>query len=261
MARSIWNGVISFGLVSIPVGLHTATSEKDLRFNQLHRECGTRIKQQKFCPTCNRVVDGEEIDRGYEVSKNQYVIVTDEDFENLPVPSKQTINVVAFVQQSQIDPIYYDTTYYLDPSETGRKPYALLLKVLQEKGVCAIGKIAVRSKENLCLIRPGDGHLVMETLYYPDEIRKSEVENLDGIKVDDRELAIAKSLVDLLADDFHPETFKDEYRVALLERIEAKQHGGEFKISESPEPTTVVNLMDALKASLEQAQKAKEKSG
>lgn len=261
MARSIWNGVISFGLVSIPVGLHTATSEKDLRFNQLHKVCGTRIKQQKFCPTCDRTVEADEIERGYEVSKNQYVIVTDEDFEALPVPSKQTITVVAFVEQSQIDPIYYDQTYYLDPAETGRKPYALLMKVLQEKGVCAIGKIAVRNKENLCLIRPGSGTLVMETLFYPDEIRKPETEGLDSIKVDDRELAMAKSLVDLLADDFHPENFQDEYRVALLERIEAKQHGGELKVSETPEPTTVVNLMDALKASLEQAQKAKEKSG
>lgn len=261
MARSIWNGVISFGLVSIPVGLHTATSEKDLRFNQLHRECGTRIKQQKFCPTCNRVVEGDEIDRGYEVAKNQYVVVTDEDMDTLPVPSKQTITVVAFVQQEQVDPIYYDQTYYLDPSETGRKPFALLLKVLEEKGVCAIGKIAVRNKENLCLIRPGSGTLVMETLYYPDEIRKPETPSLDSVKVDDREMAMAKSLVDLLADDFHPEQFQDEYRVALLERIEAKQHGGEYRVSEAPEAATVVNLMDALKASLEQAQKAKEKSG
>lgn len=261
MARSIWNGVISFGLVSIPIGLHTATSEKDLRFNQLHRECGSRIKQQKFCPTCNRTVEGDEIDRGYEVAKNQYVVVSDEDMENLPVPSKQTITVVSFVKQEQVDPIYFDATYYLDPAETGRKPYALLMKVLEEKGVCAIGKIAIRSKENLCLIRPANGMLVMETLYYPDEIRKPESESLEAIKVDDRELAMAKSLVDLLADDFHPEAFKDEYREALLERIEAKQHGGEFRIAEAPEPTTVVNLMDALKASLEQAQKNREKSG
>ena len=253
--------MISFGLVSIPVGLQTATQEKDIRFNQLHRVCGSRIKQQKFCPTCDRVVEADEIDRGYEVAKNQYVVVTDEDFDALPVPSKHTIEVLAFVHHEQVDPIYFDQTYYLDPAETGRKPFALLMKVLQEKGVCALGKIALRNKENLCLLRPAFGTLVCESLFYPDEIRKSETPSLDSVTVDDRELNMAKSLVDLLADDFHPENFSDGYRSALMERIEAKQHGGELKTSTEPNAPMVVNLMDALKASLEMAQKNAAKSG
>jgi DNA end-binding protein Ku len=257
MARSIWNGMISFGLVSIPVGLQSATQEKDIRFNQLHRPCGSRIKQQRFCPTCERVVETEEIDRGFEVAKNQYVIVTDEDFENLPVPSRHTIEVLAFIHRDQIDPIYFDQTYYLDPGETGRKPFALLVKALQEKEVCALGKIAIRNKENLCLLRPAFGTLVCETLHYPDEIRRAESPGLESVVVDDRELAMAKSLVDLLADEFHPEKFSDGYRTALMERIEAKQHGGELKVSAETEAPQVVNLMDALRASLELAQKAK----
>jgi DNA end-binding protein Ku len=259
MARSIWNGVITFGMVSIPVGMSPATSEKDLRFNQIHEVCGSRIKLQKYCPVCERTVEAEELQRGYEISKGNYAIVSDEDFEALPVPSKHTIEVGAFVKAEEVDPLYFDRSYYLDPTEAGKKPLALLYRALQEKGVSAIAKIALRQKEHLCLLRPSDGTIVLETLYYPDELRQSETK-IDDVKVDDKELKMAMSLVDLLEEEFDPAKYKDEYRDALMERIEAKLHGGEIREAPEVAEPQVVNLMDALRASLEQAQKAK-KSG
>jgi DNA end-binding protein Ku len=260
MARSIWNGVITFGMVSIPVGMVPATSEKDLRFNQIHEACGSRIKQQKFCPVCERNVEAEEVQRGYEISKGSYAIVGDEDFEALPVPSKHTIEVSAFVKAEQVDPLYFDKSYYLQPSETGRKPLALLYRALQERGVSAIAKVALRQKEHMCLLRPADGALVLETLFYPDEIREAEDKNLGETQVDEKELKMAMTLVDLLEEEFEPDKFKDEYREALLERIEAKLHGGELREAPAAPEPAVYNLMDALKASLEEAQKRK-KSG
>ena len=202
MPRSIWNGTISFGLVSIPVGLYSAVTEKDIRFNQLHKVCGSRIKQIKFCPHCERNVEADEIEKGYELSKNQYVVVDETDFESLPVPSKHTITVTSFVKSEEIDPIFFDQTYYLEPTDAGRKPLALLSKALREKNVIAVGKIALRNKENPCIIRPIDGGVAIETLYYQDEIKKVEGESLENVKVDERELAMAMSLVDLLAAEF-----------------------------------------------------------
>lgn len=260
MARSIWNGAISFGLVSIPVGLYSAVQEKDLRFNQLHSVCGTRIKQQKFCPHCERLVETAEIQRGYEVSKGHYVIVDDEDFESLPVPSKHTIEVTAFVKAEQVDPIYFDQTYYLEPTDAGKKPLALLLRALEEKQVAAVAKVALRNKESLCLLRPLEGQVVMETLYFQDEIRKPESANLEEVVVDDRELKMAMSLVEMLSDEFDPAAYHDIYRDALMQRIEAKQHGGELIEATQPKEARVVNLMDALKASLEQAEALKKRS-
>lgn len=264
MARSLWNGVISFGMVSIPVGLNSAVSEKDLSFNQIHTVCGSRIKLQKYCPVCERVVENSELAKGYQYSKNNYAILTDEDFEAVPVPTKHTITVLAFVKQDEVDPIYFDATYYLEPSEAGKKPFVLLAKALEEKGVSALGKIALRHKEVLCMVRFSGGQLMLETLFWPDEIKKPEDQKLDKVTVDDRELKMALSLIDLLADDFHPENFQDEYRAALLERIEAKVQGHELKEAPVPEATRVIDLMEALKASVEAAKKgkpAKEKSG
>jgi DNA end-binding protein Ku len=251
-------------MVSIPVGLSTVVQEKDLSFNQIHTVCGSRIKLQKFCPVCERVVENTELARGYQYAKNQYVLLDDEDFEAVPVPTKHTINVVSFVKAEEIDPVYFDSTYYLEPGAAGKKPFALLAKALEEKKVSALGKIALRNKENLCLIRLAKDTLVLETLFWPDEIRKAEDQKLEDVKVDEKELKMAMSLVELLEDDFHPENFKDEYREALLERIEAKAHGEELVEAPNAPETKVIDLMEALKASVEAAKKnkpAKEKTG
>lgn len=261
MPRSIWNGVITFGMVSIPVGLTTAVQEKDIHFHQLHKTCGSRVKYQKWCPHDERVVENDEIVRGYEYSKGSYVIMTEEDFEDVPVPTKHTIEVIAFVKSEEIDPIYYDTTYYLEADEAGKKPFALLMKAIESKGVIPLGKIALRSKESLCVIRQGAGGGVMlETLFFPDEIRKASDQNLDTVKVDEKELKMANSLIEMLEEEFDPSQYQDEYRKALMERIEAKVAGKEVQHAPEVAPTRVVDLMEALKQSLEEAKK-KRKTG
>jgi DNA end-binding protein Ku len=260
MARAVWNGVITFGMVSIPVGLYTATQEKDLRFNQIHEVCGSRIKQQKFCPVCDRTVEGAELVKGYEYTKGMYALLNDEDFETLPVPSKSTIEVVAFVKAEEIDPLYFDSSYYLKPDDAARKPFKLLMRTLEDKKVSAVAKVAMRSKENLCLLRPGKDTVILETLYYPDEIRTPETTSLGDVNVDERELKMAESLVDLMMEEFEPAKYKDEYREALLERIEAKVAGKELREAPVPEQVKVIDLMDALKQSLEQA-KQQRKTG
>lgn len=258
MPRSIWNGVITFGMVSIPVGLTTAVQEKDIHFNQIHKKCGSRIKLQKWCPVDEEVVPPDEIVRGYEYSKGSYVYMSDEDFEDVPVPSKHTIEVIAFVKAEEIDPIYYDTTYYLEADEAGKKPFALLMKGIANKGVQALGKIALRSKENLCIIREGTGgSIVLETLFWPDEVRKAPDQALTDVKVDEKELKMANSLIEMLEEKFDPSQYQDEYRKALMERIEAKVAGKEVQHAPEAAPAKVVDLMEALKKSLEEAKKRK----
>lgn len=254
MPRSIWNGVISFGMVSIPVKLYTATEDKDISFNLLHKECGSKLKQLRWCPVHERAVEWSEIGRGYEYEKGEYVVMDDSDFEKLPLPSKHTVELSAFVDASQIDPIYYQRTYYLEPEEKGVKPYALLMKALKDKKLTGVAKIAIRNKEQLAAVRPMDGTLVLETLYYPDEIREVPSEISDA-KVSEKELKMAEALIDLLKDDFKPEEYKDEYREALEKLIEAKLEGQEISAPKAARPAKITDLMTALKASVEAAKK------
>lgn len=257
MPRSIWNGVVSFGMVSIPVKLYTATDNKDISFNQLHKTCGTRIKQQRFCPTDEKVVTLDEIDRGYEYAKDQYVVLNEEDFEKIPLPSKHTIELAAFVKDEEIDPVYYEKSYYLEPDETGIKPFALLMKALKKKNLTAVAKLAIRNKERLCALRPYDGTLMLETLYYPDEVRVQKGADAPDVKVTEKELDMAFSLIDLMTDDFQPEEFKDNYRGALMEVIQAKLEGQEIVEAPAPAAGKVIDLMSALKASVEAAKTKK----
>jgi DNA end-binding protein Ku len=258
MPRTIWNGVISFGMVSIPIGIYPAAQEKDLGFNQLHSTCGTRIKQQRFCPLDQVVVQPEQIQRAYEYAKGQYIPVTDEDLAGLPVPTKQTIEILAFVDAAKIDPVYFDKTYYIEPEKLGKKPYALLLKAIEKKGVAALAKVAFRNKEHLCLLRDGGNKIVLETLYYADEIREGMTLSGADLEVGDRELMMAESLVDMLYEDFQPEKYTDTYREKLLELIEAKVAGKQMIQSpEAPPPSQVIDLMEALKASVEAAKSRK----
>jgi DNA end-binding protein Ku len=260
MPRSIWNGVVSFGMVSIPVKLYTATEDKDISFNLLHKECGTRLKQLRWCPEHERAVEWSEIARGYEYSKDEYVRMEDEDFEKLPLPSKQTVELQAFVKSDEIDPIYYQKTYYLEAETKGQKPYALLLKALQEKDLVGVAKIAIRNKEQLAVVRPLGKGLVIETLHYPDEIREvpSEIPDVD---VNKKELDMAYALIDLLEEEFDPEKYHDEYRAALQQVIEAKLDGVEITAAPAAEPAKVTDLVAALKASVAAAKKAKEAEG
>ncbi|MDO8616331.1 MAG: Ku protein [Dehalococcoidia bacterium] len=256
MPRSIWNGVISFGMVSIPVKLYTATESKDVSFHLLHKECGTRLKQLRWCPYHEREVEWGEIARGYEHARDEHVIMTDEDFAKLPLPSKQTVELTAFVDAQQIDPIYYEKTYYLEPDAKAVKPFALLMRALREKGLTGLAKIAVRNKEQLCALRPMDGTLVLETLFYPDEIREAPAE-IPDVDVSEKELGMAFTLIDLLAKDFDPQKYGDAYREALMRVIEAKLEGQELAEAAAPRPAKVTDLMSALKASVEAARKGR----
>jgi DNA end-binding protein Ku len=260
MARAIWRGVISFGMVSIPVRLFTATDTKDIRFRQLHEETHTPVKQLRWSPELDREVAYDELIKGYEYAKEQYVIVDDEDFEKLPVPSKHTIDLTAFVSNDEIDPIHYERSYYLEPDEAGQKPFALLLRALGDKGLLAIGKVALRQKEHLCVLRPHDGLILLETLYYPDEIRDPDGSiDVEGIEVSDQEMEMASALIDMLRKPFDPADYKDAYREQLMAMITAKLEGGEvIAASEEAPAAASVDLMAALKASVDAAKARKD---
>jgi DNA end-binding protein Ku len=262
VARSIWKGNITFGMVSIPVRLFSATEDKDVSFHLLHQPDHARVQFKRWCSLEDREVPNDELVRAYEVSKDQYVELTDEDLDKLPLPSKHTIELSAFVEAADIDPIYFQKSYYLEPEETGLKPYALLVKVLAEKNVTGVAKIALRNKERLCALRPLDGTLILETLYYPDEIRERQVD-LPNVLVNEREVAVASSLVDALAEPFQPEQYHDEYREAVLDLISSRAQGRGVVAAEGA-PTTsgkVTDLMEALRASVEAARKRKPSAG
>ncbi|HEX7335835.1 MAG TPA: Ku protein [Gemmatimonadales bacterium] len=260
MARAIWSGSISFGMVSIPVKLFGATESKDIRFQLLHATCGSKLQQRRWCPADDIEVSWNEVARGFEYARGQYVVLTEEDFEQLPLPSKHTIDLNAFIEEREIDPIFYEHSYYLEPDERGEKPYALLLKALEEKKLSAVGSITIRKKEQLCVIRPLKGTIALETLYYPDEIRQERGVDLDKVKVSERELEMAFTLIELLKRPFDPAEYKDHYREALAELIEAKLEGKEVVTSPPSTQSRVFDLAEALKRSVEAAKQGKPKA-
>jgi DNA end-binding protein Ku len=259
MPRSLWKGAVSFGLVTIPIKLYTATDEKDVSFNMLHKKDGARIKFQRMCSEEEIPVENSEIVKGYEISPDNYVLMEDEDFKKVPVESTRAIEITDFVPHDQIDPIYYQKTYYLEPDKVGAKPFALLREVLKDSKLVALAKVSLRQKEQLCTLRVYGEGIAMETMYYPDEIRSIEDLELPAANtaVGDKELKMAKSLVDMLTGDFEPEKYRDNYREALLELIERKAEGQEIK-RPAPAVGKVTDLMEALRASVEAARTRRE---
>jgi DNA end-binding protein Ku len=255
MARAIWSGSISFGMVSIPVKLFGATESKDISFNLLHASCGTRLQQRRWCPTDEVDVPWSETARGYEYAKGQYVVLTEEDFERLPLPSKHTIELTSFVEEKEIDPVFYERSYYLEPGDRAEKPYALLLRALEQKKLTAVATITIRKKEQLCAIRAHEGSIMLETLYYPDEIRVDRGMDLSTVKVSDRELDMAFTLIDIFRKPFDPGEYHDHYREALAELIEAKLEGKQVVKAPAARDSRVIDLADALKRSVEAAKK------
>jgi DNA end-binding protein Ku len=242
-------------MVSIPVKLYGATESKDIRFHLLHAKDGTRLRQVRWCPTDEAEVPWNETARGYEYAKDQYVVLTDQDFENLPLPSKHTIDISAFVEEAEIDPVYFEKSYYLEPGERAQKPYALLLKALERKSLTAIATVTMRNKEQLCAIRAHNGVIMLETLFYPDEVRKNVDVDLESVRVSDKELEMAFTLIELLHKPFEPEEYHDHYREALEQLIEAKLEGKEVVTSPAEAETRVLDLADALRRSVEAARK------
>jgi DNA end-binding protein Ku len=252
----MWKGAISFGLVTIPVAVYPATEEKTLRFNQLHDEDGGRIRMKRVCSIDGEEVGYEHIVKGYEYEKDRYVIVTDDDFEKVPVESSRQIDIQQFVELEDIDPMLYKKSYYLVPEETGAKAYALLREAMNRAGKVGIAKVSFRDKEHLAALRFSEEAFVLETMFWPDEIREADFGGVDvDAKIRDNELEMAQTLIDNLTADWDPGAYTDEYREGLLQIVEAKINGEEIEVVE-PEPAAkVVDLMEALKASVAAAKK------
>lgn len=249
--RSMWKGAISFGLVTIPVAVYPATEEKSLKFNQLHDEDMGRIRYKRVCSVNGEEVDFEHIVKGYEIEKDRYVVMTDEDFDAVPVESSRAIDIQQFVDLDEIDPILFKKSYYLVPDETGAKAYALLRQALTEENKVGIAKVSFRDKEHLSALRFKDDVFVLETMYWPDEVRAAEFDTVPADeRVRDNEVEMARSLIDSLTEPWNPEAFTDEYREALLEIVEKKVAGEPIEAPSEEAPARVVDLMEALKASV-----------
>jgi DNA end-binding protein Ku len=258
--RSIWKGAISFGLVTIPVKLYSATEQKDVAFHQVHREDGGRIRYKRVCTIDGEEVPYSDIAKGYELATGEMVVLTDEDFEDLPLSTSRRIDVLQFTPVEQIDPIYFAKSYYLEPDAQGAKSYVLLRNALETSGQVAVVKVALRQRESLATLRVRDGVFVLETMLWPDEIRTPDFEFLEeDIEVRPQELKMAESLITTMEADFDPSEYRDSYREALQSVIEAKVAGKEVvtpPVEEEAGPA--VDLMAALRASVEAAKRERE---
>ena len=255
MPRAIWSGAISFGLVNVPVKLYSATSPKTVRFHQLSRETGSRIRQKRVDSSTGDEVAFEDIVKGYELTPDRYVVIEPEELDALDPKATKTIDIEEFVDLDEIDPIYYDHSYYLAPATGGAKAYRLLLEAMRESGKVAIGKIVIRSRQQLCALRPSGDAMALSTMLFGDEVLSSDrLDELDGLEEAEatkRELTMAQQLIDSLSAEFDPERFKDEYRERVLELIERKAAGEEIAVApEAEETAPAPDLMAALEASL-----------
>ncbi|HZR95339.1 MAG TPA: Ku protein [Gaiellaceae bacterium] len=255
--RTIWNGSISFGLVNIPIGLALATQRSDVSFRTLHRECGTPIKQKRWCPHHEREVEADELVKGWEVAKGEYVIVEEADLESVALQRSQSIEILRFVRLDEVDPVYFDRTYYLAPAaaDAARRPYVLLLRAMQETGMAAVGKFVLWGKENLCLIRAQDEALVLELLFFAEDVRaKNEIEEaVETVEVKKAELQLAGQVIESLVGEWRIEDFENEYRRDLKTMLDAKLAGEKISRPEPVAETPVVDLMEALRRSVAEA--------
>jgi DNA end-binding protein Ku len=263
--RTIWNGSISFGLVNIPIGLALATQRNDVAFRTLHRECGTPIKQKRWCPHHEREVEPEELVKGWEVAKGEFVIVEESDLEAVALTRSQSIDILRFVKLADVDPVYFDRTYYLAPAsaDAARRPYVLLLRAMQETGMAAVGKFVLWGKENLCLIRAQGETLAMETLFFADDVRnKAEIEEaVEATEVRKAELQLAEQVIESLVGEWKPGDFENEYRRDLKAMLDAKLAGEQIARPEPIAETPVIDLMEALRRSVADAQGKKGAAG
>jgi DNA end-binding protein Ku len=259
MPRSMWKGVVSFGMVSIPIRLYNATeSSAKVSFRQLCPEHRSPINYKRWCPEGEHEVQYGEILKGFEVGKDRYVIIDDKDLDNIPLATTHSIDITEFVPTDDIEPgLYYNSAYYVEPEELGKKPYHLLRKALEATGRLAVAKIALRDREHLCALHSTNGVLLMNTLHWPDEIRSAEgLKGLEGeVRINPKELEMAKALIESLADTFDPSRYKDEYREAVMKVVQAKVEGEVIEAPPTPQPAKVMDLMEALRASVEQAKK------
>lgn len=259
--RAIWKGAVSFGLVNVPVRLFSATQEHDIRFHQVHRADGGRIRMRRMCTACGEEIAYDQLGKGYESPDGRLVVLTDEDFGDLPLATGHEIDVIEFVPSEQVDPMLFDRTYYLEPEARAAKPYALLREALAAADRMAVAKVALRQRETLAVLRVRDNVIVMQTLLWPDEVREPAFDSLaEDVELRPQELVMAQSLIESLAADFEPEAFGDEYAKALAELVEAKLEGAAAAPAVSAEAAgggEVVDLLTALQRSVERARAAR----
>jgi len=254
--RAIWKGAVSFGLVNVPVRLFAATQEHDIRFHQVHRADGGRIRMKRVCSVCSEEVSYDQLAKGYEAEDGRLVVLTDEDFEALPLATGHEIDVVEFVPTEQVDPVLYGRSYYLEPDSRAAKPYALLREALETTERVAVVKVALRQRESLAVLRVRDRVIMLQTLLWPDEVREADFPILkEDVELRPQELRMAASLVDSMATDFEPDQFEDDYQKALVDMVEAKLDGAEPAPVQTTEAATteVVDLLSALQASVDRA--------
>jgi DNA end-binding protein Ku len=264
MPRSIWTGAISFGLVNVPVKLYSAVSKKTVRFHQLHEKDGVRIQQKRFCPADGEEVSYDQIVKGYEITPDQYVVITSEELESLEPRKTKTIDIEDFVDLEDIDPIFYDHPYYLLPGTGAAKPYKLLVEAMKDSSRVAIARVVIRQKEQLVAIRATGDILTMETMNFADEViphdKFDEAPGAD-VETSSREVDMARQLIDSLSGEFDPSKYHDTYRERVLELIETKAAGREIAVQPVEEPAQVPDLMAALEASVNAARKNRESGG
>jgi DNA end-binding protein Ku len=254
MASTVWKGYISFGLISVPIRLYVAAREQHISFNQIHQVCGTRIRQQLFCPHCERVVERSEIAKGYPIDKENYVIVSNEELRALEAGSSETMEILQFVKLADVDPLYFQTSYFSVAEDPGRRAYSLIRKGMEDLGVGAIAKITLHQREQIIMIRPFEQGLVLHTLYYPEEIRAvAEYDNQPEVEVQKAEIELAEQFMKQLTAAFNPENFKDDYESRVEQLIESKQgHGAGPAKEPKKKLAPVIDLMDALRKSMAQ---------
>jgi DNA end-binding protein Ku len=262
MASTVWKGYISFGLISIPVRLYAAARDERVGFNQIHLVCNSRIKQQLYCPTCERVVERSEIGKGYEQSKNHYTIIEDEELKKIAPASSDTMDIQQFVKLEEIDPIYFDTSYYIVPEDPGRKAYQLLLKAMKNENFVALAQVSMHQREYTVAVRPYEKGLTLHTMYYANEVRKlNEYEDQGNVELKTQEVEMAEKLIHALARPFNPEAYHDEYQKKVLELIEAKSEGKTVQGAPHKRMAPVIDLMKALENSLAGVQSSPAESG
>jgi DNA end-binding protein Ku len=252
MASTVWKGYISFGLVSVPVRLYAAAREEHVSFNQIHEVCGSRIKQQIFCPTCNRVVERSELAKGYQVERDAYVLMSSDELKTLEASSSEAMEISQFVSLNEVDPIYFESSFYSAPEDPGRRAYGLLLQAMEKMNVAAIAKVTLHQREQIVLMRPYNGGIILHTLYFAAEVRSiAEYGKSESMTLQKPEIALAEQFIQQLMAPFDPEQYKDEYQSRVLALVETKRAG--MVIAEQPQKprlAPVIDLMEALKKSI-----------
>jgi len=256
MASTVWKGHLTFGLVSLPIKLYSAARSETVGFNQLHKTDSSRIRQVIYCAAEDKPIQRSEIVKGYEYEKDHWVVIEDDDIKKVTPKTARTMEILEFVKSADVDPIYYESSYYMAPDEAGEKPYALLFEALRRTGYVALAKIAMHNREHIVILRPGPKGILLHTMYYKDEIRTVEEFRTDTSLVKEKEVELAKTLIESLAAEFEPDKYHDEFRTNLMAMIQAKIEGKETVAAPEPQQLApVIDIMEALKMSLENVKK------